>query len=37
MRDMGYDVSDYCAINPMYGTMDDFDKLMSELKKRGKI
>lgn len=32
--DNGYDVSDYTAINPDYGTMDDFDQLMEELKKR---
>ena len=24
-RDNGYDVSDYCAIDPVYGTMKDFD------------
>ncbi|NLO90924.1 MAG: maltose alpha-D-glucosyltransferase, partial [Elusimicrobia bacterium] len=24
LRDDGYDISDYCAINPDYGTMDDF-------------
>ena len=28
MADFGYDVSDYCDINPMFGTMADFDKLM---------
>ena len=28
-RDFGYDVSDYCAINPEYGTLDDFDKLIA--------
>ena len=32
--DFGYDVSDYEAIDPMYGTMKDFDHLMSEAKKR---
>lgn len=32
--DNGYDVSDYTAINPDYGTMDDFDQLMEELQKR---
>jgi alpha-glucosidase len=32
--DFGYDVSDYKAIAPEYGTMADFDRLMSEAKKR---
>jgi alpha-glucosidase len=32
--DFGYDVSDYEAIDPMYGTMTDFDHLMTEAKKR---
>jgi alpha-glucosidase len=33
--DFGYDVSDYDNIDPMYGTLADFDKLASEAKKRG--
>jgi len=33
--DFGYDVSDYENIDPMYGTMADFDRLASEAKKRG--
>lgn len=32
--DFGYDVSDYEAIDPMYGTMKDFDHLVGEGKKR---
>jgi len=26
--DNGYDIADYTAINPMYGTMEDFDELL---------
>ena len=33
--DFGYDVSDYENIDPMYGTLADFDKLASDAKKRG--
>lgn len=31
-NDNGYDVADYCSIDPAYGTMDDFDDLVTELK-----
>jgi alpha-glucosidase len=33
--DFGYDVSDYENIDPMYGTLADFDSLSREAKKRG--
>ena len=33
--DNGYDISDYCAIDPMFGTMADMDELIAEAKKRG--
>jgi alpha-glucosidase len=33
--DFGYDVSNYEAIDPQFGTMADFDRLASEAKKRG--
>lgn len=33
--DNGYDVADYCAIDPAYGTMDDFDQLVEAAHQRG--
>ena len=33
--DQGYDISDYYAIAPEFGTMEDFDELLAEAKKRG--
>jgi len=32
--DYGYDISNYTAIDPEYGTMADFDRLVAEAKKR---
>ncbi|MGT2754719.1 alpha,alpha-phosphotrehalase [Streptococcus ovis] len=34
-RDNGYDVSDYTAINPLFGTMADFEELAQTAKKHG--
>ena len=31
--DFGYDISDYVGIDPQYGTMADFDRLVAEAKK----
>ena len=33
--DNGYDIADYYKIMPEFGTMDDFNELLSEMKKRG--
>lgn len=30
MKDFGYDISDYCAVDPLFGTMDDFDALLEK-------
>ena len=32
--DQGYDISDYYKIDESFGTMEDFDELLSETKKR---
>jgi len=29
MRDFGYDVADYCDVDPAFGTLEDFDALLS--------
>ncbi len=35
MVDNGYDISDYCAINPIFGSMADMDRLIAEARTRG--
>ncbi|MBR2707180.1 MAG: alpha-glucosidase [Mogibacterium sp.] len=34
-KDYGYDISDYRAIHPAFGTMEDFDRLVAECHARG--
>lgn len=34
-RDNGYDVANYCNIDPVFGTMKDFEEMVSEAKKLG--
>ncbi len=35
MADNGYDVADYCNINPIFGTLADFDALIADVHARG--
>lgn len=34
LRDDGYDIADYYSINPMYGDLDDFKRLLEEAHRR---
>jgi maltose alpha-D-glucosyltransferase / alpha-amylase len=35
LRDDGYDISDYVSVNPSYGTIEDFQRLLDEAHARG--
>jgi alpha-glucosidase len=35
MKDYGYDVSDYCDVDPLFGDLETFDRMLSEAHERG--
>ncbi len=35
MADFGYDVSDYCDVDPLFGTLEDFDRLLDKAHQLG--
>lgn len=35
MRDFGYDISDYCAVDPVFGSLADFDELLKKSHNHG--
>ncbi|HLP39921.1 MAG TPA: maltose alpha-D-glucosyltransferase, partial [Fibrobacteria bacterium] len=35
LKDDGYDIADYCAVNPAFGTLEDFRTFLSEAHRRG--
>jgi maltose alpha-D-glucosyltransferase/alpha-amylase len=35
LKDDGYDISDYCGVHPMYGTLADFKMFLREAHRRG--
>ena len=36
MADFGYDISDHRDVDPLFGSMDDFDELLKQAHEKGK-
>ena len=34
MLDFGYDIADFCSVDPVYGTLEGFDRLVDVLHRR---
>ncbi|NOX82379.1 MAG: alpha-glucosidase, partial [Alphaproteobacteria bacterium] len=35
MADFGYDVADYCGVDPIFGTLSDFDRIIEKAHRLG--
>ncbi len=35
MKDFGYDIADYCSVDPIFGANEDFDRLLDQAHQRG--